>query len=198
MSEQEEGHEHGDQDPLKKQFQILEEDWNSYKKSIPRHRRSRSSADSTVTNCGEILGLGLLDHSPKKLLSSLQQCQYSPAAGRSAKIIRGRSLLEALESVKDDASPKCSTCSSVVMQDQEGLGSCSGSCSSLWRYESSSSSLVSSRREVVDEKERRSGEERWVARITRVFIAVWVVVAGIILVVVGFGAQEYGEYVTPT
>lgn len=181
-----------EQDPLKKQLQSLEEDWKSYKKSIPRDSRSHS-----------VVSLELLSTSPKKLISSLQQC-HSPRA--KASNIKGRSLLEELENVKDDddvvvfneASPICSVCSSVLSEEN---GSVSCSCLSYGGSGSSSSSasLDSMREEEVDEKlESKSGEERWMMRMIWLPVTVLIALLGVILMMVGFGGEEYGEYVTPT
>ncbi|ONK77809.1 uncharacterized protein A4U43_C02F10920 [Asparagus officinalis] len=192
----EEEEEEEEQDPLKKQFQSLEEDWKCYKESIPRDRRSHSVVSLEL----------LLSTSPKKLISSLQQC-HSPRAKTNN--IRGRSLLEELENVKDDgggdddddvvfneASPTCSVCSSVL-SEENGPVSCS--CLSHDGSGSSSASLDSMREEEVDEKlESRSGEERWMMRMVWVPVTVLVALLGVIFMMVGFGGEECGEYVTPT
>ena len=193
-----------EQYPLKRQLQLLEQDWNSYKESIPRHRR-RSRSLSPVSNGGDdgFLGLGLRlpDDSPKKLLSSLQQCHSPPPQRRSRICEARRSLLEALESAKDaDASPaRSSACSSLLIQEEGPSCSClsfdaaSGS--------SSSSSLASlCRAGEAEGKERRiSGEERWVVRVILLGVVVWTVALGFILAMAELGAEGgHGEYVTPT
>lgn len=191
-------------DPLKKQFQTLVQDWNTYLQSAPRHRRSRSADNGLLHEEDEILGLGLLDNSPKKLLSSLQQCRSPRSVERRAaargrgRVVKGRrSLLEELERVKDKdvegyASPACSSvCSSVLIQEEEG------SCSWSSFQGSDSTSLSTS---LCRGEKGRDKEERWVVpRVIWVLVAVWVAAMGLLLTMVGFGGEdEYGEFISPT
>ncbi|KAJ0988833.1 hypothetical protein J5N97_007189 [Dioscorea zingiberensis] len=177
---------HASKDQLHEQLQHLEDDWNSYKKSIPRKRHARCipKLSPSPTSPDSIL-IDLLNNSPKKLLSSLQ---HTPSSDDEEWRPKGRCLLEALETCSTACSSGLSHCSGIRSSCSCSNGECSLSSCSL----------------IVEDvgEEKMMSDGRWRVRVLLLVLLcvcmVFAMVVGLIsLKEFGFGDQD-GEFIVPT
>ncbi|KAH7683195.1 hypothetical protein IHE45_05G167100 [Dioscorea alata] len=176
-------------DQLHEQLQHLEDDWKSYKKSIPLNRHARNIPNRTPSSTSpDLILINLLNNSPKKLLSSLQ---HSPSSDDDddddeGQRLRGRKLLEAFE--------MCSICSS-------GLSQCSevrSSCSCCKHHECSLRSSSFAMEDVAEKKVVTMGSGRWRRVRLLLFVFVCLCSLGLISLIEFDAGEDDHEFIVPT